>query len=421
MTYDLNRGGDRTTEPADDDVIVGIPASGAPYTTSWSRVKGWIRRALSSTAPGNTPGSPSAGSSSEAARADHDHGITPGTSGGSGWTYDPAGLNDDIDDDTGGDIDFSRQGSGATSNLRGTIRDNAVERSMIANKSINASKLNDNAVTNAKIADDAVDTDQLADDAVTRAKIGSAAVGTTEIGTSAVTTAKIADDAITADKIADGVIPSNTGTSVAAHTPAAGDAELAGIDIGGTDYEIVDRESRDRLHDVEQRVHPIREVPRTWSDITDTSAGWVVDDSLAPTYAGLSFAQTAVSGTAAQFVYVRVPVGARQSNYRFQYTVSGGAQNGETHNRVLGTWSGEQVASDSSWLYYRISFYEGDGFSAGKVQAGGSDSFEWEGSLTKDSVETQLDALGIPQQIDALKNVTRDLHLDGATKLVKNT
>ena len=293
MTYDLNRGGDRTTEPADDDVIVGIPASGAPYTTSWSRVKGWIRRALSSTAPGNTPGSPSAGSSSKAAREDHDHGITPGTS--------------------------------------------------------------------------------------------------------------------------------DSGTAVSAHTPASGDDELAGIDIAGTDYEIVDRESRDRLHDVEQRVHPIREVPRTWADITDTRAGWVVDDSLAPTYAGLSFAQSAVSGTSAQFVYVRVPVGARQSNYRFQYTVSGGAQNGETHNRVLGTWSGEQVASDSSWLYYRISFYEGDGFSAGKVQAGGSDVFEWEGSLTKDSVETQLDALGIPQQIDALKNVTRDLHLDGATKLVKNT
>ena len=404
MTYDLNRGGDRTTEPADDDVIVGIPASGAPYTTSWSRVKGWIRRALSSTAPGNTPGSPSAGSSSEVARADHDHGITPGTSGGSGWTYDPAALIDDIDDDSGGDIDFSRQGSGATSNLRGTIRDNAVERSMIANKAINASKLNDNAVTNAKIADDAVDTDKLADDAVTRAKIGSAAVGTTEIGTSAVTTAKIADDAITADKIADGVIPSNTGTSVAAHTPASGDAELAGIDIGGTDYEIVDDEARERLHEVEQRVHPIVETDRTWADVTDSAvAGWSAPSGLLTSLAsiaGLTFSNTDVAGNVDRFVYVRIPVGEKQSNYRFQYTIGGGQQAGETHNRVLGTWSGEKVAVDSNWQYFSIGFYEGSTFSAGKVQLG-TGEYEWDAAVTKKAVYDQVSEI-----VKAGSNVT---------------
>ena len=211
------------------------------------------------------------------------------------------------------------------------------------------------------------------------------------------------------------------GTTVAAHTPAAGDDELAGVDIGGTDYEIVDREGRDRLHAVEQRVHPIREVPQTWADISDTSAGWVVDDSLSPTLAGLSYAQAAVSGTAAQFVYVRIPVGSVQSNYRFQYTITGGAQAGDVHNRVLGTWSGEQAGSDSSWRYYRVGFYEGDGFSGGKLQVGGSDSFEWEGSLTQEAVADQLDAIGVTQQVDALKNVTRDLHLDGVTRLVKNT
>ena len=210
-----------------------------------------------------------------------------------------------------------------------------------------------------------------------------------------------------------------SGTAVAAHTPAAGDAELAGIDIGGSDYEIVDREGRDRLHEVEQRVHPIREVPQTWADISDTSAGWVRDNSLSPALAGLAYAQTAVSGTAAQFVYCRIPVGALQSNYRFQYTVTGGS--GGTHNRVLGTWSGEQVGSDTSWRYFRVGFFEGTGFSAGKLQVGGSDKFEWEGSLTQDSVLDQLETIGIPQAIDALKNVTRDLHLDGATTLVKNS
>ena len=212
-----------------------------------------------------------------------------------------------------------------------------------------------------------------------------------------------------------------SGTAVSAHTPAAGDSELAGIDIAGTDYEITDREGRDRLHEVEQRVHPIREVPQTWADISDTSAGWVRSNSLSPTLASLSYAQTAiVSGTSAQFVYCRIPVGALASNYRFQYTIVGGTNAGDVHNRVLGTWSGEQVGSDTSWRYYRISFYEGTGFSGGKLQVGGSDKFEWEGSLTQDSVNDQLEAIGIPQAITALKNVTRDLHLDGATTLVKS-
>ncbi|MXY87613.1 MAG: hypothetical protein F4Y92_01955, partial [Dehalococcoidia bacterium] len=214
------------------------------------------------------------------------------------------------------------------------------------------------------------------------------------------------------------------GTIVAPHTPASGDAELAGLDIAGTDYEITDREGRDRLHAVEQKVHPIREVPQTWADISDGSAGWSAPAGLLTSVtpiAALTFANTNRTGTAAQFVYVRIPVGAIQSNYRFQYTITGGSQAGETHNRVLGTWSGERVGADSSWQYYRISFYEGSGFSGGKLQLGGSDLFEWEGSLTQKAVEDQLDAIGVPQQIDALKNVTRDLHLDGATRLVKNS
>ena len=214
------------------------------------------------------------------------------------------------------------------------------------------------------------------------------------------------------------------GTDVAAHTPADGDDELAGVDIGGTDYEIVDRQGRDRLHAVEQRVHPIREVPQTWADVSDGTAGWTAPAGLLTTVgavAALTFANTARTGTSAQFVYVRIPVGAIQSSYRFAYAITGGSEAGETHNRVLGTWSGERVGSDSSWQYYRIGFYEGSGFSGGKLQFGGSDLFEWEGTLTRNAVEDQLEAIGVPQAINALKNVTRDLHLDGATRLVKNS
>ncbi len=292
--------------------------------------------------------------------------------------------------------------------------------------------LTDGSVTTVKLANGAVTTGKVADDAITSAKIDNTLLANivnqtdVQIGARAFRNPPAdltagektaARDAIGAGTGSGG----GSGTAVAAHTPAAGDAELAGIDIAGSDYELVDREGRDRLHAVEQRVHPIREVPQTWADISDTSAGWVRDNSLSPTLAGLAYAQTAVSGTAAQFVYCRIPVGAIQSNYRFQYSVVGGSQAGDVHNRVLGTWSGEQVGSDAAWRYFRVGFYEGSGFSGGKLQVGGSDRFEWEGALTRDAVNDQLEAVGVPQAIEALKNMTRDLHLDGATRLVENT
>ncbi len=218
--------------------------------------------------------------------------------------------------------------------------------------------------------------------------------------------------------------PGTDGTPVTAHTPAAGDAELAGIDIGGSDYELTDREARNRLHLVEQRVHPIRENPQMWANVSDSGvAGWSAATGLLTAVnavAALAYGNADVSGTTAQYVYVRILPGAQQSTYRFRYTIGGGSQNGQIHDRVLGTWSGERVGADSSWAYYRIAFYEGDTFTTGRVQLG-TGSFEWEGDLTRSAVEDQLDAVGIPQAIDALKNVTRDLHLDGATTLVKNS
>ncbi len=211
---------------------------------------------------------------------------------------------------------------------------------------------------------------------------------------------------------------------VSARAPASGDDELSGVDIGGTDYEIADRESRNRLHLVEQRVHPILENPQTWANVTDAGiAGWSAASGLltdVSAIAALTFGNADVSGTVAQFVYVRILAGAQQSTYRFRYTIGGGSQNGQIHNRVLGTWSGERVGADSTWAYYRIAFFEGDTFSTGRAQLG-TGSFEWEGDLTRDAVEDQLEAIGIPQAINALKNVTRDLHLDGATRLVKNS
>ncbi|MDE0605051.1 MAG: hypothetical protein OXI18_11665 [bacterium] len=445
--------------------------------------------------------------------------------------------------DTGGDVDFSRDGAGNTSNLRGTLRDGTVTVDKIADSNVTTAKLNQTAVTTGKLNDGAVTTDKLANNAVTAAKLadsietavgripsapggsdnnkvwktdGSGNPGWRDDATSSggggeenvqsdwdvtdttsdayiknkptipvvparagaftaadetkldgieagaqvnvgveftaadhtkldgieagaeanPTDAEIGDKAFsnppsdlsaaeqTAVRTAIGAGSGGGGSTVSAHTPAAGDEELAGLDIDGTDYEITDRESRNRLRQVEQRVHPILEKPQTWSNVTDSGvAGWTAATGLltdVSAIAALTYANADVSGTVAEFIYVRILAGAQQSTYRFRYTVGGGAQNGQIHDRVLGTWSGERVGADSTWAYYRISFYEGDTFTTGRTQLGVG-SFEWEGDLTRNAVEDQLDAIGVPAALTALKNVTRDLHLDGATRLVKNT
>ncbi len=431
----------------------------------------------SDTAPGNTPGSPSAGTSTEISRADHDHGITPGSGGTSGagssetgysasgvltftpvtaavavannsewevqvlsdtfaagitagvdfWSVYSGFLYLDVDTSTNYEIWLEVEHSYT---IKGVTTKFVSRRTVL--ERIGAGGLFTlplNAFSSVSVVRLGTFTDSDGDQVtITEAMVNSETALTIRLGVKrengqgfALEAASIGSGTVNFFQFAD---PDDEGTAVSAHTPAAGDDELSGVDIGGTDYEIVDREGRDRLRAVEQRVHPIREVPQTWADISDGSAGWSAPAGLLTTVtpiSALTFANTARTGTSAQFVYVRIPIGAIQSNYRFQYTVTGGSQAGETHNRVLGTWSGERVGADSSWQYYRISFYEGEGFSGGKLQFGGSDLFEWEGALTKNAVDDQLEAIGIPQAIDALKNVTRDLHLDGTTRLVKNT
>ncbi len=201
------------------------------------------------------------------------------------------------------------------------------------------------------------------------------------------------------------------GTTVEAHTPASGDAELSGLDIGGTDYEIVDQGGRDRLHAVEQRVHPIRQEPQTWEDITDGSAGWSDPASLITTVnnaAALTYDNAPKSGTDDEFVYVRIPIGARQSEYRFQLTVGGGQQDGETFNHVLGTWPTTRIGADSSWQYFQIGFYQGDTFSAAKLQRGTGD-FTWEGGVTKAAVYEQVKGIIVGGVTDDDESETIDV------------
>ncbi|MCY3569308.1 MAG: hypothetical protein OXH38_11815 [Chloroflexi bacterium] len=137
-----------------------------------------------------------------------------------------------------------------------------------------------------------------------------------------------------------------------------------------------------QLRDVEQRVHPILQVARTWTDVS-SGAGWSAPTGLLgdiAAIAALAFGNAQVGGDVSDFVYVRIPVGSTQSNWRFRFLVHGGAQDGETHNRVLGTWASEFVGSDDTWSYFRIGFYEGASFTNGLLQSA-EGVFVWGGGL----------------------------------------
>ena len=73
--------------------------------------------------------------------------------------------------DGAGDIDFSRDGSGAGSDLRGQIRANAVDATAINNSAVSTDKIQNLAVTNGKLATNAVTALKINDSSVSEPKL----------------------------------------------------------------------------------------------------------------------------------------------------------------------------------------------------------------------------------------------------------
>jgi len=147
----------------------------------------------------------------------------------------------------------------------------------ISDRTVSTGKIVDGAVTAAKIANNAVTTGKIADNAVTTGKINNAAVTSPKIADNAVTVAKLPSGA-SAGEYLDGdgtwkMLPSGEST-VTAHTPTAGDTELSGIDIDGTDYEIVDAENRARAQSNASELAGV--VARV--DAEEAHVGWRVSD-----------------------------------------------------------------------------------------------------------------------------------------------
>lgn len=82
------------------DIANEASTRGQADTALGNRIDGLSIPDPSDAAPGNTPGSPSAGTSADYARADHDHGITPGTDGGTDQTARDAAAAAQLDVDT---------------------------------------------------------------------------------------------------------------------------------------------------------------------------------------------------------------------------------------------------------------------------------------------------------------------------------
>jgi hypothetical protein len=92
----------------------------------------------------------------------------------------------------------------------GTLRQNVVANTQIADNTLAGSKLTDASVVSAKLADNAVTTLKIADNAVSAQKISANAVTPTQLADNAVTGNKIANNGVTANKIAAGVVTEPT-------------------------------------------------------------------------------------------------------------------------------------------------------------------------------------------------------------------
>ncbi|MCY4059765.1 MAG: hypothetical protein OXG44_17395 [Gammaproteobacteria bacterium] len=82
-------------------------------------------------------------------------------SGGGGAQRSRQDTIDLLTGDNAGDVDFTRDGSGASSDLRGTIRAGAVGAPELAPGAVTGAKIAGNAITNQKMADDAVGVPEL--------------------------------------------------------------------------------------------------------------------------------------------------------------------------------------------------------------------------------------------------------------------
>ncbi|MYI68096.1 MAG: hypothetical protein F4103_04860 [Boseongicola sp. SB0673_bin_14] len=108
------------------------------------------------------------------------------TGGGGGSARSRQDTIDLLTGDTGGDVNFTRDGSGESSDLRGALRADAVGTSEIADNAVTASQIASNAVTAAKIAGNAVTTGKIAAGAVSSTQVSAAFLQTIENPTDAV-------------------------------------------------------------------------------------------------------------------------------------------------------------------------------------------------------------------------------------------
>ncbi|MCY4259723.1 MAG: collagen-like protein [Rhodobacteraceae bacterium] len=148
------------------------------------------------------------------------------------------------------------------------------------------------------------------------------------------------------------------GTPVTPHTPASGDTELAGIDINGTDYEIVDAASRGRLatdesligHLVAQTNDLIPAAPVTGWVTATSQQGGIAETSAFPTLStaanATGWAVTNAADADGRHVAIRLAAGANAAMYRLRFS-----DGTNVYEPLLSTF--DSLGNQGSWDYYR--------------------------------------------------------------------
>lgn len=213
----------------------------------------------------------------------------------------------------------------------------------------------------------------------------------------------VATDTVSIETVA----RTDIGTTVAAHTPADGDAELSGLDIGGTDYEIADRSARNQNAADDHRLEVLGDLTRDIKAGSPVSTEWVA--ATLNSQGGVSLPATTPSnvGTAAGLIYVvslnsgrvgslvvRIPADGDDDLFRVallhgraQYTV-----NVNTFHRI---------GADNDWIYYTLAQEQiGDGVDTLQMQVTGSAAHvgtsRFEGVVPAGNLDGAVDPANLP-------------------------
>lgn len=189
------------------------------------------------------------------------------------------------------------------------------------------------------------------------------------------------------------------GTKITAHTPAEGDAELSGIDIAGTDYELVDAAGRTRSANHEAAIAGLQTRTRDIDPAFDPDGGWETSDRIQDSAVGVSadgstlptsWHTTLTPVPEGMVAWARVPNGADTGHYRIAFESDQGQNLPLTLNDPHFHKDTTRSSADSTFDYYReFAALEDVGkLTMQELASEHRNASIWRGKLAADTVDT---------------------------------